>query len=78
MQLLCAIVADKRHPNLDPAQLNLAAQDIWAGEIWDETTAILQANRAALNALAGELHRLGEVRGRALRTVLAQVQRRDA
>jgi hypothetical protein len=68
----------KLRPGVAPAQLSLCAKQVWNAEVWDEAIAILRANRAALEALAGELDRLGEVRGRPLRQILAQVKRRDA
>jgi hypothetical protein len=68
----------KLRPGVAPAQLSLCAKQVWNAEVWDQAIAILRANWAAFEALVGELDRLGEVRGRALRTVLAQVKRRDA
>ena len=46
--------------------------------MWDEAIAMLQANRAALEALAAALDQHAEVRGRRLRTILSTVERRDA
>jgi len=33
-----------------PAQLSLCAKQVWNAEVWDEAIAMLQANRAALEA----------------------------
>ena len=51
-------------------------KEVWNAEIWDETVDILRANRAAMLELASELDRLGEVRGKVLRKILAAVNRR--
>lgn len=66
----------KLRPGLAPAQLSLCAKQVWNAEVWDEAIAMLQANRAALEALATALDRHQEVRGRPLRQILAQVSGR--
>ena len=68
----------KLRTGLAPPQLSLCAKQDWNAEVWDEASAMLQANRAALEALAAALDQHAEVRGRRLRTILSTVERRDA
>lgn len=74
-QVLAAMAADKIYPDSAPAAHADCAAHIWEVGILGLAVSILRANRRALNRLVAELDRRGEVRGRPLRRVLAQVQR---